>query len=205
MAVESASGDLVRVVALLGAAVVAVPLFRRLGLGSVLGYLAAGLVVGPFGLSLFSDPQAILHIAELGVVMFLFVVGLEMQPSRLWRMRRQIFGLGSLQVLGCGVVLTGVGVLGGLRLPVAFIAAMGFVLTSTAIVMQILEERGVITTPPAQRIVAILLLEDLASFPLLAVAALLVPAGVMGPGDRDGRDGIALARWQRSWSPASGS
>ena len=193
MAVESGPGDLVKVVALLGAAVVAVPLFRRLGLGSVLGYLAAGLVVGPFGLALFSDPQAILHIAELGVVMFLFIVGLEMQPSRLWRMRRQIFGLGSLQVLGCGVVLTGVAVLGGLPLPVAFIAAMGFVLTSTAIVMQILEERGVITTPPAQRIVAILLLEDLAIVPLLAIAALLVPAGALGPaGTRWTEIGIAL-------------
>ena len=125
----------------------AVPLFRRLGLGSVLGYLAAGLAIGPFGLALFTDPQAILHVAELGVVMFLFVVGLEMQPSRLWGMRRQIFGLGSLQVLVCGALLTGVGVLGGLPLPVAFIAAMGFVLTSTAIVMQILEERGVTATP----------------------------------------------------------
>jgi glutathione-regulated potassium-efflux system protein KefB len=176
--VESGPGDLARVVALLGAAVVAVPLFRRLGLGSVLGYLAAGLAIGPFGLSLFSDPQAILHVAELGVVMFLFVVGLEMQPSRLWRMRRQIFGLGSLQVFACGALLTAVGLLGGLQPAVAFIAAMGFVLTSTAVVMQILEERGVSTTEPAQRIIAILLLEDLAIVPLLAIVAFLVPAGM---------------------------
>ena len=96
MAVESATGDqLVRVVALLGAAVVMVPLFRRLGLGSVLGYLAAGLLIGPFGLGWFSDPQAILHVAELGVVMFLFVIGLEMRPSHLWSLRGEIFGLGS--------------------------------------------------------------------------------------------------------------
>lgn len=84
MSVESESSQLVNVVALLGAAVVAVPLFRRLGLGSVLGYLAAGLVIGPFGLGWFNDPQSILHVAELGVVLFLFVIGLEMRPSHLW-------------------------------------------------------------------------------------------------------------------------
>ena len=106
MAVESGAGDLLHVVALLGAMIVAVPLFRRLGLGSVLGYLAAGLAIGPFGFGLFTDPQAILHVAELGVVMFLFIVGLEMQPSRLWALRKQIFGLGSLQVVACGALLT---------------------------------------------------------------------------------------------------
>src|SRR5918993_5956748 len=100
------SNDLVKVVTLLGAAVVAVPLFRRIGLGSVLGYLAAGLAIGPFGLALFTDPQGILHIAELGVVMFLFIVGLEMQPTRLWGLRREIFGLGALQVAVCGAALT---------------------------------------------------------------------------------------------------
>ena len=91
MAAEGA-GDLIRVVALLGAAVVAVPLFKRIGLGSVLGYLAAGLVIGPFGLHIIHDPQAIIHLAEFGVVMFLFVIGLEMKPSHLWSLRRQIFG-----------------------------------------------------------------------------------------------------------------
>jgi glutathione-regulated potassium-efflux system protein KefB len=186
VAVESGAADLVRVVALLGATVVAVPLFRRMGLGSVLGYLAAGLAIGPFGLALFTDPQAILHVAELGVVMFLFIVGLEMQPTRLWGMRRQIFGLGSLQVLAAGALLTAIGVLAGLTPVIAFIAAMGFVLTSTAIVMQIIEERGVANTEPAQRIVAILLLEDLAIVPLLAIVALLVPAGAVG---------AAEARW----------
>src|SRR6185312_10396477 len=80
--------DLVQVVALLAAGVIAVPIFRRLGLGSVLGYLAAGLIVGPFGLRIVSDPQAVLHAAELGVVMFLFIIGLEMEPSRLWALRK---------------------------------------------------------------------------------------------------------------------
>jgi glutathione-regulated potassium-efflux system protein KefB len=84
MAAADTSTELIQVVALLGAGVVAAPVFMRLGLGSVLGYLAAGLVIGPFGLQLFTHPQAILHVAELGVVMFLFVIGLEMQPSRLW-------------------------------------------------------------------------------------------------------------------------
>lgn len=109
MAAEGAS-SLVQVVALLGAAVIAVPLFKRLGLGSVLGYLAAGLIIGPFGFGLFTDPQAILHVAELGVVIFLFVIGLEMHPSHLWHLRKQIFGLGSLQVILAAVLLTGVGV-----------------------------------------------------------------------------------------------
>ena len=99
MAAEASGNDLVQVVALLAAGVVAVPIFKRLGLGSVLGYLTAGLVIGPFGLRLFTDPQAILHVAELGVVMFLFVIGLEMQPSRLWSLRREIFGLGAAQVV----------------------------------------------------------------------------------------------------------
>ncbi len=98
MVAEGAS-DLIRVVALLGAAVIAVPLFKRIGLGSVLGYLAAGLAIGPYGLHLIADPHAIIHLAEFGVVMFLFVIGLEMKPSHLWSSRRQIFGLGSMQVI----------------------------------------------------------------------------------------------------------
>src|SRR5438128_2503664 len=102
--------DLVQVVGLLAAGVVAVPIFRRLGLGSVLGYLAAGLAIGPFGLRLVNDPHAILQAAELGVVMFLFIIGLEMEPSRLWSLRKQIFGLGVIQVLGCGLLLTLVGI-----------------------------------------------------------------------------------------------
>lgn len=176
MSLPTQGNELLNVVALLGAAVVAVPIFKRLGLGSVLGYLAAGLVIGPFGLGWFSDSQSILHIAELGVVMFLFIIGLEMQPSRLWRLRGEIFGLGVAQVLVCGALLTLVGVLAGLALAPAFIAAMGFVLSSTAIVMQILEERDETASAQGQRIVSILLLEDLAIVPLLALVALLAPA-----------------------------
>lgn len=174
MAAESSS-ELLHVVTLLGAAVVAVPLFRRLGLGSVLGYLVAGLVIGPSGLGLFSQPEAILHVAELGVVLFLFVVGLEMRPSHLWGLRRQIFGLGSLQVAACTAALTAVGLVFGLGPRVAFIGAAGFVLTSTAIVMQLLSERGDIAQPRGQRIVSILLFEDLLIVPLLAIVAMLSP------------------------------
>ncbi len=177
MAVESSGSDLVQVVALLAAGVIAVPVFKRAGLGSILGYLAAGLVIGPFGLRIFSDPEAILHVAELGVVMFLFIIGLEMQPSRLWGLRREIFGLGTMQVVLCAALLTLAGWLGGFPVAQAFVAGAGFVLTSTAIVMQILEERGEIATQKGQRMVSILLFEDLMIVPLLALVAFLAPGG----------------------------
>jgi CPA2 family monovalent cation:H+ antiporter-2/glutathione-regulated potassium-efflux system protein KefB len=187
MSAESHGPDLVSAVVLLGAAVVAVPLFKRLGLGSVLGYLVAGLVIGPYGFALFTDAQAILHVAELGVVMFLFIIGLEMEPSRLWGMRKQIFGLGLAQVVVCIALLSGVGMAMGLPAAVAFVAGTGFVLTSTAIVMQMLEERRMIGVPAGQRIIAVLLLEDLAIVPLLALVAFLAP----GAGEV-----TALERWQ---------
>ncbi|MGO4666261.1 monovalent cation:proton antiporter-2 (CPA2) family protein [Bosea sp. 2YAB26] len=180
MAVEGLTGDLVKVVALLGAGVVAVPIFRRLGLGSVLGYFTAGVAIGPSGLGLFANPEAVLHVAEFGVVMFLFIIGLEMQPSRLWKLKGEIFGLGAAQVCLCGALLTGVGLLAGLSLPAAFVAGMGFVLSSTAVVMQMLNERGETSTLHGQQAVSILLLEDLAIVPLLAIVALLAPAK---PGD----------------------
>jgi glutathione-regulated potassium-efflux system protein KefB len=173
---DSHGNDIARVVALLGAGVIAVPIFKRLGLGSVLGYLAAGLVIGPFGLGLFSDSSAILHVAELGVVMFLFIVGLEMQPSRLWSLRREIFGLGALQVSCAGLAITLAGVVYGLAPLTAFVAAMGFVLSSTAIVMQLMEERADGNTPRGQRIISILLFEDLAIVPLLAFIGMFAPA-----------------------------
>lgn len=170
--------DLVPVVTLLTAGVVAVPLFKRFGLDSVLGYLAAGLTIGPFGIGLFTDPETILRIAELGVVMFLFVIGLEMQPSRLWALRRDILGLGLMQVAVCGGLLTGIGLALAYAPAAAFVFGMGFVLTSTAIVFQLLNERGELSTPKGQRIVSILLLEDMAIVPLLAAVAFMAPGGV---------------------------
>ena len=163
-------------VVLMGAAVLAVPLFRRLGLGSVLGYFAAGVLVGPSVLKLFTDAQSILHFSELGVVMFLFVIGLELRPHKLWAMRGQIFGLGLAQVAGAIAALTLAGTsLFGLPLPVAFIAGSGFVLSSTAVIMSVLQDRGEIATPDGQKGVAILLFEDLMIVPLLAIAAFLSP------------------------------
>jgi glutathione-regulated potassium-efflux system protein KefB len=185
MAAESGSNELISVVALLGAAVVTVPLFRRLGLGSVLGYLAAGLAIGPFGFGWFSNPQAILHVAELGVVMFLFIIGLEMRPSHLWALRREIFGLGTAQIFACALLLTGVGLAFGFPLAVSFISGMGFVLTSTAIVMQLLAERGDVALPHGQKIVSILLFEDLLIVPLLILVTFMSP--LAGTGDAGSR------------------
>ena len=154
--------DFAAVVVLLAAAVIAVTLFRRLGLGSVLGYLAAGLAVGPFGFGFFDDPQSIIHVAELGVVLFLFIIGLEMQPARLWSMRGEIFGLGLLQVTLAMAALIWVGLALGYPTVPSFVAGTGFVLTSTAIVMQMLTERNQMALPSGRRIVAILLLAILA-------------------------------------------
>ena len=171
---EAATGlELGHVAALLAAGVVAVPVFRKIGLGSVLGYLAAGVAIGPFGLALFREPEVILHVAEFGVVIFLFIIGLEMRPKRLWGMRKEIFGLGSAQVGLAGLALTGVAMAAGVSAPVAFVGAMGFVMSSTAVIVQMLEERGDLPTPSGQRAVSILLFEDLAIVPLLAIVALL--------------------------------
>ncbi|ESK56905.1 monovalent cation:proton antiporter-2 (CPA2) family protein [Acinetobacter tjernbergiae] len=179
MSSEAHSMSLIAPVVLLAAAVIAVPIFKRIGLGSVLGYLIAGLVIGPFGFAFFHDSASILHIAELGIVMYLFVIGLEMQPSHLWSLRREIFGLGTLQIIACALALTGVGLLFGFKWQVAFIGAAGFVLTSTAIVMQLLGDRGDIAQPQGQKIVAILLFEDLLIVPLLAVVAFMAPNHVV--------------------------
>ncbi|WP_151823652.1 monovalent cation:proton antiporter-2 (CPA2) family protein [Acinetobacter nosocomialis] len=179
MSSEAHSISLVAPVVLLAAAVIAVPIFKRIGLGSVLGYLIAGLIIGPFGFAFFQDSTAILHIAELGIVMYLFVIGLEMQPSHLWSLRREIFGLGTLQIIFCALALTGVGLLFGFTWQVAFIGAAGFVLTSTAIVMQLLGDRGDLTQPRGQKIVAILLFEDLLIVPLLAIVAFMAPNHVV--------------------------
>ncbi|WLR94524.1 monovalent cation:proton antiporter-2 (CPA2) family protein [Shinella zoogloeoides] len=193
MAAEANANDLTQVVVLLAAGVAAVPVFKKIGLGSVLGYLAAGLAIGPFGFGFFADPQAIIHVAELGVVMFLFIIGLEMQPSKLWGMRKDIFGLGAFQVLGAMAALTGIGLSFGFPLVPSFVAGTGFVLTSTAIVMQMLQERGTMSTLKGQRIIAILLFEDLAIVPLLAIVALLgTGAAAADASDRWLAVGIAI-------------
>ena len=170
------SPELIKTVVLLATSVTIVPLFKRIGLGSVLGYLVAGCLIGPSVFGMIEDAESVLHMAELGVVMFLFIIGLEMHPERLWAMRKAIFGRGFLQVGLCGVLLTFAGIY-ILHLPkeVAFIAGMGFTLSSTAIVMQVLEERGITNTPKGQRVISTLIFEDLSIVPLLASIAFLTP------------------------------
>ncbi len=158
----------------LTAAVVSVPLFKRLGLGSVLGYLAAGVVIGPWGVKLVSNVENILHFSELGVVFLLFLIGLELQPSRLWAMRRSVFGLGGAQVMGTGILLMGLGMaVLGMPPAAALIAGFGLSLSSTAFALQLLTEKNELTTEHGQAAFGILLFQDLAVIPLLALLPFL--------------------------------
>jgi CPA2 family monovalent cation:H+ antiporter-2 len=165
---------------LLGGAVVSAPLFKKLGLGTVLGYLAAGVVIGPIA-KLITGGGEILSVAELGVVFLLFIIGLELKPARLWQMRKDIFGLGSAQVLVSGAALTALAYLSGLMSwQGAVVAGFGLSLSSTAFVLPILEDRSALNTPYGQRAFAILLFQDLAIVPLLAVVAFIGPDGDQG-------------------------
>lgn len=174
-----------QVAILLIAAVLAVPLFKRLGLGTVLGYLFAGLLIGPFGLRLITDVESILHFSEFGVVLLLFLIGLELNPSRLWVMRKAVFGLGGAQVLGCAAVLGGLGVLLGCPPSAALVAGFGLSLSSTAFVLPILGEKKQLATPYGQASFAILLFQDLAVLPLLVILPMLAP-GAAGHGSGGG-------------------
>lgn len=177
--------ELAPAVALLAAGVVAAPVFLRLGLGAVLGYLAAGVAIGPHGFKVFTNPGAIMGVAELGVVLFLFLIGIETRPAKLWALRKDIFGLGLAHVLACGALLSAIALAYGLAPAPAFIAAMGFVLSSTAVVMKMLEDSGEVAAPVGQRAMAVLLFEDLAIVPLLAIVAVL--AAALGVADADAR------------------
>ena len=157
----------------LGAAVIAVPLSRAIGLGSILGYLAAGIAIGPFGFGLVSNVEDILHFAEFGVVLMLFLVGLELEPGRLWSLRRPIFGWGSVQVLGCAALLFAVGLLAGTSWRVALVAGLGLALSSTAIALQVMGERHLLPTSSGQAGFSILLFQDVAAIPILALLPLL--------------------------------
>jgi len=165
----------------LGAAVLAVPIAKALGLGAIIGYLAAGIAIGPWGLGLVSNVQDILHFAEFGVVLMLFLVGLELQPSRLWSLRRPIFGLGTAQVLGCVAALFALGWLAGLPWRVSLVGALGLALSSTAIALQLLSERNLLRTSSGQAAFSILLFQDLAAIPILALLPLLGAAASQSP------------------------
>jgi CPA2 family monovalent cation:H+ antiporter-2 len=158
---------------LLGGAVIAAPIFKKLGLGTVLGYLAAGIIIGPL-LHQISDGEQILGFAELGIVFLLFVIGLELKPSRLWQMRRDIFGLGTAQVAGTGAVISAIIFLSGmLDWSGSIITGFGLALSSTAFALQILDENGDTNMRYGQRAFSVLLLQDLAIVPLLALIPLL--------------------------------
>lgn len=157
----------------LAAAVVAVPIFKRLGLGSVLGYLAAGALIGPSGLGFVREVESTLHFAEFGVVLLLFVIGLELQPALLWKMRGQVFGLGGAQVAGSTILFTLGGLALGLPPGTAVVAGFGLSLSSTAFVIQLLGEKNELTTPHGRLSFSVLLFQDLAAIPALALVPLL--------------------------------
>jgi glutathione-regulated potassium-efflux system ancillary protein KefC/glutathione-regulated potassium-efflux system protein KefB len=156
-------------------AVIVVPLFRRLQLGAVLGYLAAGALIGPWGFGLIAHAEATLDFAELGVVLLLFLVGLELEPSRLWALRKPVFGLGGAQVVITGIVLTGVAMAFGLAWQPASVVGFGLAMSSTAIVLAWLAERGQTSSASGRRAFAVLLFQDLAVIPLIALLPLIAP------------------------------
>ncbi len=157
----------------LSAAVIAVPLSKAIGLGSIIGYLTAGIAIGPWGLGLVTNVEDILHFAEFGVVLMLFLVGLELEPKRLWSLRRPIFGWGSAQVLGCALLLAAVAMLLGVDWRTSLVAGLGLALSSTAIALQVMGERNLMRTGSGQSAFSILLFQDVAAIPILALLPLL--------------------------------
>lgn len=157
----------------LSAAVVSVPIAKRLGLGSVLGYLIAGALIGPFVLGLVGNSEAVLHAAEFGVVIMLFLIGMELQPALLWRLRNSILGMGGLQVAFTTAFATGVGVMFGLSWQIALAAGLTLSLSSTAIVLQSLREKGIANTDAGRGAFSVLLFQDIAIIPMLALFPLL--------------------------------
>jgi glutathione-regulated potassium-efflux system protein KefB len=162
------------------AAVIAVPVFKRLGLGAVLGYLVAGIIIGPAALKLVQDPQSVLHFAEFGVVLMLFLVGLELNPKKLWAMRVPIFGMGLVQVLGTSLLIFGLARLFGVAWQVALVAGIAFAMSSTAIGLASLEERNLLPTPGGQSGFSVLLFQDIAVIPAFLALAAVAPAKAAG-------------------------
>ena len=157
----------------LAAAVIAVPVAKKMGLGAIIGYLAAGMAIGPWGLKLVTNVQDILHFAEFGVVLMLFLVGLELEPKRLWNLRRPIFGWGSAQVAGCAALLATVAMVFGVSWQIALVASLGLALSSTAIALQTINDRNLMPTSSGQAGFSILLFQDVAAIPILALLPLL--------------------------------
>ena len=154
------------------AAVIAVPLAQRLGLGSVLGYLLAGIVIGPWGLGLISDVDSVMHFSELGVVLFLFLIGLELNPKKLWQMRIPILGLGGAQVAVTTLMISTIANSFGISWQNSLVIGMGFALSSTAIALRVIEEKGLAGTETGQSGFSVLLFQDIAVIPMLAILPL---------------------------------
>lgn len=168
-------GFLSELLVYLAAAVIVVPLVKRLGLGSILGFLVAGIIIGPWGFQLISDVDAILRFAEIGVALLLFLVGLELDPRRLWSMRRPVFGLGGAQIVVTILAVTGIAHVLGQSATTGIVAGMGLAMSSTAIVLATLAEKNLMAAPVGQSSFAVLLAQDLAVIPLLMILALLAP------------------------------
>jgi len=164
----------------LGAAVLAVPLARLLGLGSIIGYLAAGIAIGPWGLALVTDSAAILQFAEFGVVLMLFLVGLELEPKRLWALRGPIFGWGSVQLIGSTALMAGAGIAFGIDWRLALVAGFALAMSSTAIGLGVLAERNLASTTAGRSVLSVSLFQDVASIPVLALLPLLAIGAVSG-------------------------
>ena len=161
----------------LSAAIVLVPIFKRLGLGSVLGYLIAGILIGPYALQLIDDPEHVLHFAEFGVVLMLFLVGLELESQKVWELRKTLFGLGGLQVTFTLLLVAVVAHLLNFSWPVAIVIGMGVAMSSTAIGLTALSEKKLLSTPGGQASFATLLFQDLSVIPLFMLLALIAPSG----------------------------
>ena len=164
------------------AAIISVPISKRLGFGSVLGYLAAGIIIGPFGLAFVSDAEHILHFAELGVVFLLFIIGLELKPSRLWVLRKMVFGLGTAQVLVSAAVIALLGSAYGLDMTTAIVIGLILALSSTAFVLQLLAEKKQLTSAHGRAAFSTLLFQDLAVIPLIAVLPMLGASAIADSG-----------------------
>jgi len=171
---------LLHVVYFLLAALVLVPIAKRIGMGSVLGYLAAGAAIGPWGLALIDNVEDILSISEFGVVLLLFLIGLELKPAKLWSLRRPIFGWGGIQVVLVSAALAGAALASGTDWRVALIAGMAMSLSSTAIVLATLDERKLMASPAGSSSFSILLFQDIAAIPMIALVPLLAGAGSAG-------------------------
>ncbi len=192
-------GILFQALVYLAAAVVCVPIAKRLGLGSVLGYLIAGVLIGPQVAGLVGEGGHVMHFAEFGVVMMLFLVGLELQPKLLWELKKPIFGLGGLQVVGTTGAVAGVAIAFGVPWKVAVAIGMILAMSSTAIVLQSLAEKGLLKTTGGQASFSVLLFQDLAVIPILAVFPLLAMAGADHPVADAGGHGATAAGARPGW------